>query len=107
MMLLCEVGEDYMDFGNVNIIFPNPSSGGAIECHNITIIKDTNDESNETFVLVWSSPDSQVRLPQRDSSTVIILANSESLTTESSTSESSTPTATTISESSKLILYYL
>ena len=89
MMLLCEVGKDYLDFGNVNVIFPNPSSGGAKACHDITIIKDTNDESDETFVLVWSSPDSQVRLPQRNSSTVII-ANSEP-----------------IRDKSKLILHYL
>ena len=100
--MLCEVGEDYLDFGNVSVIFPNPSNGGTKQCHNITIIKDTNDESNETFVLVWSSPDSQVRLPQRNSSTVIILANSES-----STTESFTPTTITLIEIGKLTLYCL
>ena len=65
-----------MSFGSTDLIFPKTSSGGTEVCYNITIVNDMKAELNESFTLVWYSPDSQVSL-QKDSSTVIIV-NSES-----------------------------
>ena len=56
-----------MNFGSTDLIFPKP-------CYNITIVNDMKAELNESFTLVWSSPDSQVSF-QKDSSTVIIVTS--------------------------------
>jgi len=73
-MFYYQAGEDYVDIGRQTLNFPNPSSPSTELCYNVSLISDSIEENDETFVVVISSSDPGVRL--QNSKSVVTIKDS-------------------------------
>jgi len=71
--------EDYIR-NDTELVFPNPSNGSMEACLDITIIDDMAVESNETFLVILSSSDPDVRLQNNISVITIVDAGDSKFT---------------------------